>query len=196
MPAQRRRLEQSQVLREAMAAISEHGLAELTMAGLARRLGTSGGHIMYYFGSKDQLLVETLRWSEEQLIGPRAAALAEDLPAADRLSRFIDLYLPTRTSDPRWVLWVEVWSRAPADPAILAVQSDLDRAWRGDLEALLAAGIAQKEFRPVPVADYATRLAAMLDGFSVQLVIGAPGVSRTEISRLVGDHVAATLLEE
>ncbi|MGE6736899.1 TetR family transcriptional regulator, partial [Streptomyces sp. NPDC059900] len=36
------------MLEEAMTAIAENGLAALTMSALAERLGTSGGHILYY----------------------------------------------------------------------------------------------------------------------------------------------------
>lgn len=195
MRAQRRRLEQAQVLEEAMAAIAEHGLAGLTMAGLARRLGTSGGHIMYYFDSKDQLLLETLRWIEGRLSARRATALAStDLSAAERLQTFIDLYLPAGRGDPRWLLRLEVWTRCPADADILAAQTALDAAWRDDLISLLDSGISGGEFRAVHAEGYATRLLAMLDGFSTQLVIGAPRITSTAVQTLLPEHLQATLL--
>lgn len=75
------RIAQERMLEEAMAAIAEDGLATLTMSALAERLGTSGGHILYYFGSKDRLLLEALRWSEEQLAGERRALLGRRLTA-------------------------------------------------------------------------------------------------------------------
>ncbi|MEV8022452.1 TetR family transcriptional regulator C-terminal domain-containing protein [Streptomyces sp. NPDC086554] len=37
---------------------------------------TSVGHILYYFGSKDRLLLEALRWSEAALAEERRALLA------------------------------------------------------------------------------------------------------------------------
>ncbi|HEX2314410.1 MAG TPA: TetR/AcrR family transcriptional regulator [Thermomonospora sp.] len=194
--APRRRLERprEQVLSEAMAEIAERGLAGLTMAGLARRLDTSGGHIMYYFRSKDQLLLETLRWSEEQLTGARRAALARDVPAAERLDAFVGLYLPRSPGDPRWMLWIEVWTRAAVDTAIRDAQAELDRAWRTDLAALLGEGRALGEFREVPADAYAARLLAMLDGFSVQLVLGVPGMTREAVLGHVAAHVTTTLL--
>lgn len=57
-----------------MTAIAEDGLAALTMSALAKRLGTSGGHILYYFGSKDRLLLEVLGWSERAHRGAPGAA--------------------------------------------------------------------------------------------------------------------------
>ena len=65
-----------EVFATARAAIAAHGLDRLTMAALGRELQMSAGHLLYYFGSKDQLLLETLRWSEVLLGERRRAALS------------------------------------------------------------------------------------------------------------------------
>lgn len=88
------RIAQERMLEEAMAAIAEGGLAELTMSALAERLGTSGGHILYYFGSKDRLLLAALRWSEDRLAAERAQLLARRVTAHRKLALFLELYLP------------------------------------------------------------------------------------------------------
>ena len=45
-----------QVLTAALDMVAESGLEKLTMAALAARLGTSGGHLLYYFKTRDGLL--------------------------------------------------------------------------------------------------------------------------------------------
>ncbi|MET9935366.1 helix-turn-helix domain-containing protein, partial [Streptomyces sp. NPDC006324] len=85
---------QERMLEEAMAAIAEDGLASLTMSALAERLGTSGGHILYYFGSKDLLLLAALRWSEAALAEERRALLGRRVTAERKLDLFLRLYLP------------------------------------------------------------------------------------------------------
>ncbi len=176
-----------------MAAITEHGLAELTMAGLARRLGTSGGHILYYFGSKDQVLVETLRWSEERLAPRRAELVAGSAPAGERLAGYVDLYLPTGAADPRWLLWVDVWSRTIAVPELREAQAELDRGWHEDLVRLVDDGVRAGEFAPTDAEAFSVRLRAMLDGFSTQIVIGVPGVDRDVLADHAKDHARRTL---
>lgn len=52
------------VLAAAMDMIAERGLEKLTMAALGREVGMSSGHLLYYFHSKDELLLQTLEWSE------------------------------------------------------------------------------------------------------------------------------------
>jgi AcrR family transcriptional regulator len=167
-----------EVFAVAMAAIAEHGLAALTMAGLGRQVGMSGGHLLYYFGSKDQLLLETLRWSEGQLGERRRAALAAPAGAARRLAEYVALYLPTGTGDPRWTLWLEVWGRSLGDEQMRVGQAEIEAPWRADLEALLREGIAAGEFRPVDPARFAVRLGAMLDGFGTPIVVGLPDCTR------------------
>jgi len=178
----RRRLEQPRevVLQAAMDAIAENGLARLTMAGLGERIGISGGHVAYYFGSKEQLLVETLRWSEH-LLGERRRALVEDhersVPA--RLAAYVDLYLPERRGDPRWTLWLEVWTRSLGDREVLAASVDIEAPWVGDLRELVA-GHADPD-------GFVLRLHGLLDGFATRIVTGAPGPSRAEMVRLAVD---------
>ena len=177
----------------AMAAIAEHGLAELTMAGLGRRLGMSGGHLLYYFGSKDQLLLETLRWSEDELGERRRVALGALSSAADRLDSFVALYLPVGAADPRWTLWVEVWGRSLAVASMRAGQSAIEEAWRADLVALLREGIAGGEFRAVDPDRFAVRLSALLDGFGTPLVTGLPGASRERALDHIGEYLDESL---
>ncbi|MFD9303589.1 TetR/AcrR family transcriptional regulator [Streptomyces sp. NPDC060048] len=168
------------MLEEAMTAIAEDGLATLTMSALAERLGTSGGHILYYFGSKDRLLLAALRWSEQQLAGERSALLARRVTAHRKLALFLELYLPRGPRDPRWTLWIELWARIPANEPLRAAQQEIDDGWQRDLEALLAKGVEQGRFAPgLDVPARASELLALLDGLSTRVVLGQRGADRT-----------------
>lgn len=136
-----------EVFATARAAIAEHGLAKLTMAGLGKQLQMSAGHLLYYFGSKDQLLLETLRWSEEQLGERRRAMLADrESTVRQRLAGYAGLYLPEGPGDPRWILWLEVWGRSPASAEIRQGQLEIEAPWQADLVALIEEGVAGGEF--------------------------------------------------
>jgi AcrR family transcriptional regulator len=178
----------------AMVAIAERGLAELTIAGLGREVGMSSGHVMYYFGSKDELLLQTLEWSEEQLGTERRARLSRPGSARERLDAFVDLYLPDGHRDPRWVLWSEVWNRSQQSEDSLRRQLELELVWHRDLVALVAEGISRGEFRPVDAERFAVRTRALLDGFGTHLVTGLPGTDRGEILDHVQEFMAESLL--
>ncbi|GAA1889732.1 TetR/AcrR family transcriptional regulator [Streptantibioticus ferralitis] len=169
-----------------MAAITERGLAELTIAGLGREVGMSSGHVMYYFGSKDELLLQTLEWSEEQLGVERRAVLSRPVPVRERLDAFVDRYLPDGPRDPRWVLWSEVWNRSQPGEEALRRQLELELVWHRALVALVAEGISRGEFRTADPERFAVRMRALLDGFGTHLVVGLPGRTGIKCSGAYG----------
>ncbi|MFJ2819632.1 TetR/AcrR family transcriptional regulator [Streptomyces toxytricini] len=178
------------VLAAAMATIAERGLDGLTMAGLGRQVGMSSGHLLYYFGSKDELLLQTLEWSEAALGAERRALLARRGTARERLEAYVDLYVPDGARDPHWTLWLEVWNRSQdAGPGERERQAAIEGAWHRDLVALLAEGISHGEFKAVDPDRHASRLRALLDGFSIQVAVGLPGIGRRDIL----DHVSEFL---
>ncbi|MET9544910.1 TetR/AcrR family transcriptional regulator [Streptomyces sp. NPDC006627] len=166
------------MLEEAMTAIAKDGLAALTMSALADRLGTSGGHILYYFGSKDRLLLEALRWSEAALTEERRALLSGRTAPARKLDRFLQLYLPKGPRDPRWMLWIELWARAGANEPLRTAQQELDQGWQEDLATLLAQGAAAGVLAVDDSAGRAGELLALLDGLSTRVVLGQRGADR------------------
>ncbi|MFF5535168.1 TetR/AcrR family transcriptional regulator [Streptomyces cinerochromogenes] len=186
-----------EVLAAAMDMIAERGLEKLTMAGLGREVGMSSGHLLYYFHSKDELLLQTLEWSEGRLGAERGRLLAGPGTARERLSDYVDLYVPDGHRDPHWTLWLEVWNRSQnADDDARARQAAIEGAWHRDLVALIAEGTSRGEFRQVDADRFATRLRALLDGFSIHVAIGLRGTDRGQViahvREFIQDGLAAT----
>ncbi|MFC4611644.1 TetR/AcrR family transcriptional regulator [Streptomyces maoxianensis] len=197
-PAPRRRNTappREELLAAAMATIAERGLDGLTMAGLGREVGMSSGHLLYYFRTKDELLLQTLEWSEGRLGAERSALLSQQAPVAERLDAYVDLYIPDGPRDPHWTLWLEVWNRSQnADSGARARQWAIEGAWHRDLVALLAEGISRGEFRTVDPDRFAARLRALLDGFSVHVAVGIPGTGRPQVLAHVREFLDDGLL--
>ncbi|MER6968843.1 TetR/AcrR family transcriptional regulator, partial [Streptomyces halstedii] len=165
-----------EVLAAAMEMIAERGLEKLTMAALGREVGMSSGHLLYYFRTKDELLLRTLEWSEGRLGTERGRLLAARGTARERLDAYVDLYVPEGHRDPHWTLWLEVWNRSQnAAEDARERQVAIEGAWHRDLVALLAEGISRGEFRAVDPDRLAARLRALLDGFSIHVAIGLRG---------------------
>ncbi|MFD9910464.1 TetR/AcrR family transcriptional regulator [Streptomyces sp. NPDC059063] len=182
------------VLAAAMAMIAEHGLEQLTMAALGREVGMSSGHLLYYFGSKDELLLRTLEWSEGRLGAERRQLLAQDAPARERLDAYVGLYVPDGHRDPHWTLWLEVWNRSlNADAGGRERQAAIEGAWHRDLVGLLAEGISHGEFGAVDPDRAATRLRALLDGLSIHLAIGLRGTDRDQVLGHAREFIDQTL---
>lgn len=183
-----------EVLAAAMEMIAERGLEKLTMAALGREVQMSSGHLLYYFGSKDELLLRTLEWSESRLGAERGRLLARDAPARERLDAYVALYVPDGRHDPHWTLWLEVWNRSlTAAEDARDRQGAIEGAWHRDLAALVAEGVSRGEFRPVDADRFATRLRALLDGFSLQVAVGLRGTGRERVLGLVGEFLDESL---
>ncbi|SDJ72508.1 TetR/AcrR family transcriptional regulator [Streptomyces indicus] len=184
------------VLAAAMAMVAEGGLEGLTMAALGRAVRMSSGHLLYYFKTKDELLLQTLEWSEGKLGEERRAVLSRPGSVRARLDAYVDLYVPAGPRDPHWTLWLEVWNRSPrTDPGVEAGrrQAAIEGAWHRDLVALLAEGVSRGEFAALDPERFALRLRALLDGFSVHVAVGLPGADRDEVLVHVREFLDASL---
>ncbi|MDO7868247.1 TetR/AcrR family transcriptional regulator [Nocardioides jiangxiensis] len=149
----------------------ERGLADLTLAELGRRVETSAGHLLYYFGSKDGLLLEVLRWSEAQLWARWEESRAEEATFAERFDLFCRQFMPSGLGDPRWLVWIEVWPRVLRIEELREPYEELDAVWRDELTRLLGEAGAEN------AAALSRRICALLDGLSVAIVLGEDDVS-------------------
>jgi AcrR family transcriptional regulator len=183
-----------EVLAVAMEMIAERGLEKLTMAALGREVDMSSGHLLYYFHSKDELLLRALEWSEGRLGAERGRLLAARGTARERLDAFVDLYVPDGHRDPHWTLWLEVWNRSQnADDDARERQVAIEGAWHRDLVALLAEGVSRGEFRAVDPDRFGARLRALLDGFSIHVAIGLRGTGRDQVLSHVREFLDESL---
>jgi AcrR family transcriptional regulator len=173
------------VLQAALDLIIEAGIDRVRLAEVARRAGMSSGQVMYYFTSKEHILLETLAWQEHQDLLRRRAALAGITGAWGKLEQFIDLYLPADPADPAWILWLEAWARAPHNPDVSQFLDDLINLWRDDLTEIIAGGIEAGEFTaPASLDDFTYRYIAVLDGLALQGLRQMHQVTRERLAAL------------
>ena len=99
----------------ALGVIADRGLAATRISDIAERAGMSPGHVMYYFRSKDLVLMEALRFVEDRMHEEVGAELAAIAPGPKRLRRLLELNMPDGPADPGWALWLEAWTLAPHD---------------------------------------------------------------------------------
>jgi AcrR family transcriptional regulator len=177
------------VMRSAMEIIVERGLDGLRLAEIARRADMSEGHVLYYFGTKNRILIETLRWSEAALAERRRTDVGAAPEGWPQLERFIDLYLPRDFDDPLWALWVESWARRHIESDAAPLRETTD-AWTADLAGVLERGAAAGAFASAP-PSFAVRLLALMNGFAVQILERV--VAREEVLALVREQCRTEL---
>ena len=80
------------IIDAAIKVFAEKGFYNAKVADVARQAGVADGTIYLYFKNKDDLLISLFETKMEEILLPFSALLAEDLPAEQKLRRFIHLY--------------------------------------------------------------------------------------------------------
>jgi phenylpropionate dioxygenase-like ring-hydroxylating dioxygenase large terminal subunit/AcrR family transcriptional regulator len=119
------------LIQATVTAISRHGLSELTSARIAAAAGHTAASINFHFGSKEALLLATLREVSEEFAGAMARVQEEaggdDLRA---LLAIIDASLGRGLADThRIAVWYAFLSESKARGAYQRICGDRDAAW-------------------------------------------------------------------
>jgi len=158
------------VLLAAVELITEAGIDQVRLAEIARRAGMSTGQLMYYFTSKEHILLEALAWRDHQDLERTRAALAKATGGWRQLEVLIGHYLPGSPSDPSWILWLEAWARAPHNREVSKFLEDLLQLWCDEIAAVVTRGVQEGTFAPpADVDEFTLRFAALLDGLAMRL---------------------------
>ena len=68
-------------------------------------------------------------------------------------------------------MWIELWSRGLRDQEVAKKRSALDRRWRWTIADIVRTGQRNGEFGTVDADDFALRLASLIDGLALQVVL-------------------------
>ena len=159
-----------QLLAAAAEVIAERGIAATRISDVAERAGTSSPAVLYWFGSKEELLSEALTWEEDRFYADLTGRLAEGLSPSERLALLIE----ASSVGGEWMLWMEFWARALRDPGVADTRVKLDRRWRGAIAEIIEEGEDSGEFGDCDAGEVAATLAALLDGLAVQVSLNDP----------------------
>jgi AcrR family transcriptional regulator len=164
-----------EMLRAAAELICERGFGDTRITDVAKRAGVSSALVIYYFGTRDRLLVDALRYSEESFYEAAEQMLAEVPSLRERLSLLIQwTCMPEGAGEipGAWGLWFDLWAQAFRHDEIKAGRVELDARWRKMIvDALDSSGLSAKDKRM-----FALEFAALLDGLSIQVALEDPEV--------------------
>jgi AcrR family transcriptional regulator len=186
-----------QMLRAAAELIGERGFSETRIADVARRSGASPALVIYYFGTKDQLLTEALRYSEDLFYSSVAAQLAAMPTARARLELLVQLTCISQGDGEipgAWGLWFDLWAQAFRHPEVAKNRIELDQRWRDTISAVVREGQATGEIdADADVDTFTLTFAALTDGLSIQVALEDPSVDATRAFELAMGYTAREL---
>ena len=172
-------LRREQMLQAAAAIIGERGFSETRIADVARRSGASPALVIYYFSTKDKLLTEALRFSEDAFYRAVAAQLEELKTARQRLELLVRLTCIPQGDDEvpgAWGLWFDLWAQAFRHPEIAKDRIELDQHWRDTIAGVVRDGQATGELGDGDADAFAITFAVLLDGLCIQVALKDPVV--------------------
>jgi len=165
-----------QMLRAATELICERGFADTRIADVAQRAGVSSALVIYYFGTRDRLLVDALRFSEESFYEAAEQMLAEVDSVRDRISLLIEwTCVPARDDEipGAWGLWFDLWAQAFRHEEVKAGRVERDARWRRMIVDTVQSADPGNGVDP---AMFALEFSALLDGLSIQVALDDPEV--------------------
>ena len=188
----------TRVLKAAVAAICERGLAGTRVSDIADRAGISPGNVMYYFATLEDILIEALRFANDGFLDEALREAVGRPSARSRLLRLIELGMP---SDPeqephsQWLLWLDVWARSPRNPTVDAHRRELEGRWISAYARIVREGQTAGEFRRCDPDDFAIRLTALIDGLGKAVVLGDEWMTRARMLEICERMIMAELDE-
>jgi len=167
------------MLAAALEVILQRGFPETRIADVAERAGVSSALVIYYFKTKDQLLAEAMRHSEDVWYAEMASRTAKIPTAAARLEEVVAMTCLSGNDAPldeSWALWLDLWAQALRDPEVRQVREEFDEHFRETIREIVRFGVERGEFAGVDEDDFSIAYSALLDGFAIQIALEDPVV--------------------
>ncbi len=168
-----------QMLRAALEVITERGYPDTRITDVAERAGTSPALVIYYFKTRDQLLTDALRYSEDAWYAEGTRRMAAIETSAGRLEEFVAMMCLPETdagAEDSWLLYLDLWAQSPRNPGVAAIRQKIDESWRETIRSLVLTGQEAGEFAAVDAGDFAVMLSTLLYGFVVPIALEDPEV--------------------
>jgi AcrR family transcriptional regulator len=168
-----------QMLAAASTLIAERGFHDTRIADVAKRVGASPALVIYYFGTKDSLLTEALRWSERSFYAATEEMLQSTDKLRDRLEILVDWTLVAdKQKNPTgdWGLWFDLWAQAFRHPEVKKDRAELDAQWRDLIGRIVQEAVDKGEIDHVDVTSFAIMWGSLIDGLVIQVSLDDPVV--------------------
>jgi AcrR family transcriptional regulator len=167
------------MLRAAAELISERGFGETRIAEVAKRTNASSALVIYYFGTRERLLVDALRYSEQAFYDAAENMLAEVPSVRERLSLLVRWTCAPQSGDDgpgEWGLWFDLWAQAFRHDEVKQDRAELDARWRSMIIDVVKFGQASGEIAKIDARAFALTFSALLDGLTIQVALDDPEV--------------------
>lgn len=173
-PTPARQLATASLLDAAEALLVDVGHAGVTVRALAERAGVNQGLVHYYFGSMEEVLLQTLERFTDRLIERQEAMYAGEEPFVEKW-RMAMRYLTEDFASGYQKVWFELQAMAWNHPAMRERVAKVLHAWVDVLRPAFAGGLAELGVDPdkYPSDVVVTLVATFNQGVMLEQLSGA-----------------------
>lgn len=180
-------LRRQQLIDSTIESIAKRGFAETTLADVASGAGLSRGIVNFHFESKEQLLIETLRFVSEEYRQNWQKALARAGGSAiERLLALINAdFEPAVCNRKKVAVWYAFWGEAKSRPTYLKLCADRDQDYGEMMRALIQDIVEEGPYPAIDPDLVVTGIAAMTDGLWLDVLLEPKAADRRRAVRSV-----------
>ena len=179
------------ILRATALTLIEKGYGDTRVADVAERAGVSTALVIYYFGTREQLLLAALKESESSFCEEATGRLRATTGVRQRLITLVEMVcVRDDRRRTQWGIWFEVWAQAQRHPEVAEARAEHDRMWRALIAHVIREGqLGGEVSRSADPDRVAIVLTMLLDGLSVQVVL-SDSIITPEVARAVAIDLA------
>lgn len=175
-----------QIIDATIDSISTRGFAETTVATVAEAAGVSQGMLMFHFKTKDDLLIETLKFLSEEYRATWQAALAAagDDPMARILALVEADFNPKVCARKKVAVWYAFFGEAKSRPTYKTICWDREKERTQAMHALCVEALPAESGGLWTAETASASLERLGDGLWLQLLLGGRRNERLEALRV------------
>ena len=176
-------IRRSAILESAIDQIGHRGVEAVRMKDIAEAAGVSVGTVQYYFGSRDELLVQAFSAHSSSVVSAIAALSHVPGTAGEKLQA--SLHAVPRIADlrRRSQVWIELVAGSGRNDYLRAPVDAVFTEWGAHFRELITAGIDDGSFRPQADVDLIVdTLVAAIDGFDLAVAAGRSAATPVRIA--------------
>lgn len=180
-------IRRSQLIAATLEAVDQVGMADASIAYIARLAGVSNGIISHYFKDKNGLLEATMRHLMQALrdaVAERRQALSDDSPRAHLRAMIDGNFDDSQVSGPAMKTWLAFWASSMHQPALRRLQRVNDHRLYSNLCGQFHRALPQDQARQA-----ARGLASLIDGLWLRGALSGKAFDTAQARRIAYDYL-------
>lgn len=180
-------IRRSQLIAATLEAVDQVGMADASIAYIARLAGVSNGIISHYFKDKNGLLEATMRHLMQALrdaVAERRQALSDDSPRAHLRAMIDGNFDDSQVSGPAMKTWLAFWASSMHQPALRRLQRVNDHRLYSNLCGQFHRALPQDQARQA-----ARGLASLIDGLWLRWALSGKAFDTAQARRIAYDYL-------